>query len=152
MTISVNLSAKQFYHGNLLETIRDILKKTGASSQLLELEITETLCLYDIASAIETMRQLGNMKIRISMDDFGIGQSSLVNLKRLPIDTLKIDKSFIQDAELSLESASIVKTIVVLGKTMHLNVTAEGVETEGQLEILKQYGCDEVQGYLFSKP
>lgn len=152
MTVSVNLSAKQFYHGNLLETIREILERTGASSRLLELEITETLCLYDIASAIETMRQLGNMKIRISMDDFGIGQSSLVNLKRLPIDTLKIDKSFIQDAELSLESASIVKTIVVLGKTMHLNVTAEGVETEGQLEILKQYGCDEVQGYLFSKP
>jgi len=152
MTISVNLSAKQFYHGDLLETIRNILEKTGASPQLLELEITETLCLYDITSAIETMKDLGEMKIRIAMDDFGIGQSSLVNLKRLPINTLKIDKSFIQDAELSLESASIVKTIVILGQIMRLNVTAEGVETEGQLDLLQQYGCDEVQGYLFSKP
>jgi len=152
MTISVNLSAKQFYHGTLLETIRDILEKTGASSELLELEITETLCLYDIAAAIETMKELGKMKIRIAMDDFGIGQSSLVNLKKMPIDTLKIDKFFIQDAELSLESASIVKTIVILGKNMRLNVTAEGVETEGQLNLLQQYGCDEVQGYLFSKP
>ena len=152
MTISVNLSAKQFYHGNLLETISAILERTGAAPELLELEITETLCLYDITSAIETMKELGSMKIRIAMDDFGIGQSSLVNLKRLPIDTLKIDKSFIQDAQFSLESASIVKTIIILGQTMHLNVTAEGVETESQLELLQQYGCDEVQGYLFSKP
>lgn len=152
MTISVNFSAKQFYHGDLLETIRTILKKTGAPAQLLEVEITETLCLYDTASAIETMKELGKMQIRIAMDDFGTGQSSLVNLKKLPIDTLKIDKSFIQDAELSIESASIVKTIVILGKIMHLNVTAEGVETLGQLDLLQQYGCDEVQGYLFSKP
>jgi len=152
MTISVNLSAKQFYHGDLLETIREILEKTGAPPQLLELEITETLCLYDITSAIETMKELGKMKIRIAMDDFGTGQSSLVNLKKLPIHTLKIDKSFIQDAEFSLESASIVKTIVILGQTMHLHVTAEGVETESQLALLQQYGCDEVQGYLFSKP
>ncbi len=152
MTISVNLSAKQFYHGNLLETIKDILAATGASPELLELEITESLCLYDLVSAIETMKELGEMKIRIAMDDFGTGQSSLVNLKKLPIDTLKIDKSFIQDAEISKESASIVKTIVILGKTMHLNVTAEGVETQGQLDLLKEYHCDEVQGYLFSKP
>ena len=152
MTVSVNLSAKQFYHGNLLETIRDILEKTGASSEFLELEITETLCLYDIASAIETMKELGKMKIRISMDDFGMGQSSLVNLKRLPIHTLKIDKSFIQDAELSPESDSIIKMIIILGKTMHLNVTAEGVETAGQLQLLQQYDCDEVQGYFFSRP
>jgi len=152
MTISVNLSAKQFYYGNLLETIKGILEKTGAPAQLLELEITETLCLYDISSAIETLSELRNMQIRISMDDFGTGQSSLVSLKKLPIDTLKIDKSFIQDAELSLESASIVKTIVILGKTMHLSVTAEGVETKGQLDLLLEYGCDEVQGYLFSKP
>ncbi len=152
MTISVNLSAKQFYHGNLLETIKAILAKTGAPSQLLELEITETLCLYDITSAIETMKELGKMQIRIAMDDFGTGQSSLVNLRKLPIDTLKIDKSFIQDAELSPESASIVKTIVILGKTMHLKVTAEGVETKSQLDLLLEYGCDEVQGYLFSKP
>ncbi len=152
MTISVNLSAKQFYHGNLLETIKAILAKTGAPSQLLELEITETLCLYDITSAIETMKELGKMQIRIAMDDFGTGQSSLVSLKKLPIDTLKIDKSFIQDAELSPESASIVKTIVILGKTMHLKVTAEGVETKSQLDLLLEYGCDEVQGYLFSKP
>ena len=152
MRISVNLSAKQFYHDNLLKTIRETLEATGAAAELLELEITETLCLYDLLSAIETMKELRKMKIRISMDDFGIGQSSLVNLKKLPIDTLKIDKSFIQDAEASLESASIVKTIVILGKTMQLNVTAEGVETEGQLELLKQYGCDEAQGYFFSKP
>jgi len=152
MTISVNLSAKQFYHGNLLEKIRSILEKTGASPQLLELEITETLCLYDITAAIETMNELGKMQIRIAMDDFGIGQSSLVNLKKLPINTLKIDKSFIQDVELSPESTSIVKTIVILGKIMHLTVTAEGVETEGQLRLLQEYDCNEVQGYLFSKP
>ena len=92
------------------------------------------------------------MQVRIAMDDFGTGQSSLVNLKRLPIDTLKIDRSFIQDAELSLESASIVKMIVILGKTMHLTVTAEGVETQGQLDLLHEYGCDEAQGYFFSRP
>lgn len=152
MAISVNLSAKQFYHGNLLETIKSILEKTGASAELLELEITETLCLYDLISAIETMKELRKIKIHISMDDFGTGQSSLVNLKKLPIDTLKIDKSFIQDAEASQESASIVKTIVILGKTMNLKVTAEGVETAGQLDLLKEYGCDEGQGYLFSRP
>lgn len=152
MTISVNLSAKQFYRGNLLDIIRDILKKTGASPALLELEITETLCLYDIVAAIETIKELRKMEIRIAMDDFGTGQSSLVNLKRLPIDTLKIDKSFIQEEKMSLESSSIVKMIIILGQTMHLNVTAEGVETREQLELLEKYGCDEVQGYLFSKP
>lgn len=152
MTISVNLSAKQFYHGNLLEKIKSTLDTTGAPPELLELEITETLSLYDAASAIEVMKALRTMGVRIAMDDFGTGQSSLVNLKKLPIDTLKIDRSFIQDVELSLESASIVKMIVILGKTMHLNVTAEGVETKGQLEILQQYGCDEVQGYFFSRP
>lgn len=152
MSISVNLSAKQFYHGNLLSQIRDILHKTGASPALLELEITETLSLYDTASAIEVMKELRMLQVRIAMDDFGTGQSSLVNLKKLPIDTLKIDRSFIQDVELSLESASIVKMIVILGKTMHLNITAEGVETQGQLDLLKEYGCDEVQGYFFSKP
>ncbi len=152
MTISVNLSAKQFYHGNLLEKITSILANTGASPALLELEITETLSLYDAVTAIEVMKALRIMGVRIAMDDFGTGESSLVNLKKLPIDTLKIDRSFIQDVELSLESASIVQMIVILGKTMHLNVTAEGVETKGQLEILQQYGCDEVQGYFFSKP
>lgn len=152
MTISVNISAKQFYHSNLLEKIKVILGKTGASAELLELEITESLCLYDTVAAIETMEELRRMQIRIAMDDFGTGQSSLVNLKQLPIDTLKIDKSFIQDIELSLESASIVKIIIILGKTMHLNVTAEGVETAEQLDLLQEYGCDEVQGYLFSKP
>ncbi len=152
MVISVNLSAKQFYHGDLLETTMDILEETGALPHLLELEITETLCLYDIVSAIETMKELRKRNIHIAMDDFGTGQSSLVNLKRLPIDTLKIDKSFIQDAEISSESASIVNAIIVLGKTMRLHITAEGVETTGQLQLLKQYGCDEVQGYLFTKP
>jgi len=152
MSVSVNLSAKQFYYGDLLDNIKEVLEETQCPYHLLELEITETLCLYDIVSAIETMKELRKMGIRIAMDDFGIGQSSLVNLKKLPIDTLKIDKSFIQDAEVSADSASIVNTIVILGKTMNLTVTAEGVETKGQLQLLQENGCDEVQGYFFAKP
>lgn len=150
--IAVNLSARQFYRADLLETIAEILAETGAAPHLLELEITESLSLHDPEAAIATLQAIRNLGIRIAMDDFGVGQSSLVNLRRLPLDLLKIDRSFVNEAPTSAESASIVNTIIILAKTMRLRVTAEGVETPEQLTLLQRYGCDEAQGYLFAKP
>lgn len=150
--ISVNFSAGQFHQRNLLELIEKTLSETQVNPAGLEIEITETMYMQDMDFTITTLKALKQMGIRVAMDDFGTGQSSLINLKRLPIDTLKIDQSFVQDASDSNESASIVEAIIVLGHIMNLNVTAEGVETAEQLDLLRRYQCDELQGYYFYKP
>lgn len=150
--VSVNLSARQFYQPDLVDSILFILAETKLEPECLELEITESMIMRDVEQAIITLQELKASGIRISMDDFGTGHSSLTNLKRLPVDVLKIDKSFIQDVESSDESGTIIQVIIALGHVLKLTVTAEGVETWEQLSNVRKAGCDEVQGYYFSRP
>jgi len=152
VSLSVNLSPLQFTEHNLVNDIMKAIHNAGINPQLLEIEITETACALDFDYVVKVLNQLKSYGVRIAMDDFGVGQSSLINLHRLPIDTLKIDKSFIRDIETSLEQQSIVKTIIHLGKVLGLNIVAEGVETSGQFNFFKKHPCDEIQGYYFYKP
>ena len=118
----------------------------------LELEITETVIMDNLDTAVETLNRLHNQGFRIAIDDFGTGYSSLSYLKHLPLDTLKIDRSFLRDIMTDDYDKTIVKTIIAMAHSMDLTVTAEGVETQEQLALLRQYACDEIQGYLFSRP
>jgi len=150
--VSVNLSAMQFIQQDLVEKIRIILDETGLSSEWLELEITEGIIIKDLKGTMETLEKLKEMGVHVSLDDFGTGFSSLNYLKNFKIDTLKIDASFVRDISDDEKNTAIVNTIIMLGKNLDLNVTAEGVETETQLEFLKNKGCNEIQGFLYSKP
>lgn len=150
--MSVNLSAKQFQQRNLVETIERILDETGMAPELLELEITESTAMQDIDFTIDLLKKLSAKGIRISLDDFGTGYSSLNYLKMLPIDSLKIDKSFVHDIAVSPNEGAIAKSVISLAHKLNLLVVAEGVETKDQFELLKSYMCDKVQGYLLSKP
>ncbi len=152
LVMAVNLSALQFKRGNLIETVEKILRRTGLPAEFLELELTESILLHDIEVAIRTLRSLREMGVKFSIDDFGTGYSSLSYLKRLAVNKLKIDQSFVRDLTEETDSAAIVKAIIQLGHTLQLSVIAEGVETDAQLDFLRDYGCDEVQGYLFSRP
>lgn len=149
--VAVNLSAFHLQVPNFIPTVSKILKESQLDPCYLELEITERGAMENAVENIEKLKALKAMGIRISIDDFGTGYSSLSYLKRFPIDTLKIDRSFISDLE-STETAMIVKTIIALAQSLKLKVIAEGVETSGQLDFLKHHLCDEAQGYLFSKP
>jgi len=152
LVMAVNLSALQFKRGNLLETVAEALKRSGLPARLLELELTESILVQDVDVAIKTLSSLKEMGVKLSIDDFGTGYSSLSYLKRLAVDKLKIDQSFVRDLAVDTDSAAIVKAIIQLGHTLQLTVIAEGVENDDQLAFLRNYGCDEVQGYLFSRP
>lgn len=152
LTLAVNISANQFKQPNFVEKILALLKKNKVNPARLKLELTESVVLTDLTNVIEKMTLLKNIGIGLSMDDFGTGYSSLSYLKRLPINQLKIDKSFIRDVITDSNDAVMVKTIIDLAKSFDLNVIAEGVETEAQYEFLAEYGCMAYQGYLFSKP
>lgn len=153
MRVTVNLSARQFLQQkNLAETVAQVLEETGLNPGCLELEITESIAMQDVDFTIAMLHRLREMGIQIGIDDFGTGYSSLNYLKRFPINTLKIDRSFVCDITVNPDNAAIVSTIIGLGRNMKLNVIAEGVETEEQLAFLKQRDCIEMQGYLFSKP
>lgn len=149
--ISINLSVIQFNHPLLVSDIKKVLDQTGIEPKFLELEVTESILMKDTALAVSTLEKLIALGIKISIDDFGTGFSSLNYLKDLPIDFLKIDQTFIKDfAEPT--SAAITKTIVTLAQSLGMKTVAEGVETEAQKEFLQELQCDEAQGYLFSKP
>ncbi len=150
--ISVNLSAIQLIHGNLVETISNLLDSTKIPAELLELEVTETLIIYEEKRSIELLKALKKIGVRISIDDFGTGYSSLNHLKKLPLDKLKIDRTFVNDIPGDPDSETIVKTIIRMSQDLGLEVTAEGVETEEQLEFLKEERCPQFQGYYFDKP
>ncbi len=152
LVMAVNLSALQFKRGNLLETVSHALKRSGLPAELLELELTESILLQDVDVAIKTLRSLRDMGVKLSIDDFGTGYSSLSYLKRLAVNKLKIDQSFVRDLAEDVDSAAIVRAIIQLGHTLQLTVIAEGVETDAQLAFLRNYGCDEAQGYLYSRP
>ncbi len=129
-----------------------VLERTGADPSKLKLELTESLLVDDVEGVIAKMALLKNRGVRFSLDDFGTGYSSLAHLKRLPLDQLKIDQSFVRDVLMDANDATIARTVIALGQSMGLNVIAEGVETEGQHDFLRAHGCDAFQGYLFSRP
>lgn len=152
LTMSVNVSARQFYQPNFVQQVQHALQVTGASAQRLELELTEGMLLTDVDDTIQKMVQLKAMGVIFSLDDFGTGYSSLSYLKRLPLDKLKIDQSFVREVLSSPNDATIARTIVALGHNLGLQVIAEGVETEGQRDFLEASGCMYWQGYFFSRP
>jgi diguanylate cyclase (GGDEF)-like protein len=152
LSVAVNVSAAQFKQDGLAAHIEQILRDTGINARHLELEITETVAMQSADAAIQTLRRFKNMGISISIDDFGTGYSSLSYLKRFPIDTLKIDRSFVRDISVDSDDAAIVKAITSLGMTLKLRIIAEGVETREQFDYLCEQGCDRMQGYYFSKP
>lgn len=152
LKMAVNLSIRQFQQENLVEMIAGVLSETGLDPQWLELEITESVAMKDVDFTINILRELRDMGIQIAIDDFGTGYSSLNYLKNFPINTLKIDKSFVRDITINSNDAAIAATIIVLAHNLNLSVTAEGVETQEQLQYLKEQKCDKMQGYLFSRP
>ena len=152
LRIAINVSPRQFKNGDLVEKIADALERSGLDASKLEVELTEGTLIEDTEQAMRTIERLKEMGVRISIDDFGTGYSSLSYLKRLPIDTLKIDRSFVADITEDRGDAAISEAIVSLGRSLHLEVVAEGVETRAQYAYVEALGCDTVQGFLFSKP
>jgi diguanylate cyclase len=152
MRVSVNLSTRQFELPDLVETVAAILEETGLSPEYLKLEITESLAMQNPDSAIQQLHALKQLGIEIAIDDFGTGYSSLNYLKKFPIDTLKIDRSFVGDIPGDSDDVAIVTAIIAMAHNLKINVVAEGVETEEQLVFLRDQHCDEMQGYLFSRP
>ncbi len=152
--VSVNLSARQFLQEGLVRTVSRILEETRMDSRNLEIELTESMVMHNVNTAIATLHGLKSLGIVLSVDDFGTGYSSLAYLKDLPIDTLKIDRSFVRDIGYGegADEGVIAQAIISLGHALHLNVIAEGVETERQLGFLRRHGCDEVQGFFFGEP
>ncbi|HXG65622.1 MAG TPA: EAL domain-containing protein, partial [Blastocatellia bacterium] len=150
--ISVNLSGKQFGHTNLVEQIMKCLEVNGLDPHALKLEITESVVMESIEYATAVLEQLRGFGIGVSIDDFGTGYSSLNYLHRLPIDTLKIDRSFVSHLGKNKENKEIVRTIIMLAHNLGMRVIAEGVETETQLERLRELKCHNGQGYLFGRP
>jgi diguanylate cyclase (GGDEF)-like protein/hemerythrin-like metal-binding protein/PAS domain S-box-containing protein len=152
LVLSVNVSAKQFAHSNFVAQVTQILDQTGVNPSKLKLELTESMLASNIDNTISKMQALKAVGIQFSLDDFGTGFSSLTYLKRLPLDQLKIDQSFVRDATNDQSDAAIVRTIIALGLTLEMNVVAEGVETQEQYNFLASNGCHTFQGYLFSRP
>ncbi len=152
LRIAVNVSGRQFDDPELPSSIFRLLEETGLEPSQLEIEITESTMMQEGQETIQTLEALGRHGVRIAVDDFGVGYSSLSYLKRFPIDTLKIDRSFVRDLPHNADDVSIVQTIIAMAQSLKLEVVAEGVETDEQLQFLRALGCDLVQGYLFSAP
>jgi len=152
LTMSVNVSTMQFRTGNLPQLVAEILAETGLPGSWLELEITETGIMQDMHVAAEMLMALHAQGVGLAIDDFGTGYSSLSYLRKVPVDRLKIDKSFIKDVTVSEDAAVVAATIVQLARSLRLKVVAEGVETQTQAEFVHQTGCEFVQGYYFAKP
>ena len=152
LTISVNISARQLGQANFVDQVLEILQRTGAPAQQLKLELTESALIHEIENIIDKMNNLKAHGVGFSLDDFGTGYSSLAYLKRLPLDQLKIDQSFVRDIAFDSNSADIAQTIILLAERMKISVLAEGVETELQRSALRERGCYHYQGYLFGRP
>jgi diguanylate cyclase (GGDEF)-like protein/PAS domain S-box-containing protein len=152
MNISLNVSSRQFDQQNLIEIVKEALQDAMIPPQCLELEITESIIMRNPEKAIRTLTELKAMGIQIAIDDFGTGYSSLSYLKRLPLDFLKIDQSFVKNLASDPSDRAIVRATIAMAHSLNLKTIAEGVETEEQLSFLQEHGCDEIQGYLFSRP
>jgi EAL domain-containing protein (putative c-di-GMP-specific phosphodiesterase class I) len=150
--ISVNISAVQISQSDFIEKVSQILKETQLDPKYLELEITESIAMEDTETRIKILEALRSIGIRIAIDDFGTGYSSLSYLRRFQVTTLKIDQSFTKELVSNNKDAAIVSTILAIGQNLNLTVTAEGVETKEQLDILREKNCDTIQGYLYSRP
>lgn len=149
---SVNVSARQFRNRNFVSSVEDILTRTGLEPRWLELEITESMLMGDIASIAARMEELRRLGVSLSIDDFGTGYSSLSYLSSFPITTLKIDRAFIADVQSNPQTAEIARAIIGLSRGLNLEIVAEGAEVKGQIEFLREHGCDLVQGFFYSKP
>jgi EAL domain-containing protein (putative c-di-GMP-specific phosphodiesterase class I) len=150
--VAVNLSARQFRKGDLVDVVRQVLAENALDPDLLELELTESMIMDDPVGAEQTMRRLKNLGVGLSLDDFGTGYSSLNYLRRFPVDSLKIDRSFIADVVSDPSGSSVVTSVISIAHNLGLSAIAEGVETSDQLDFLVDNGCDMLQGYIFSKP
>jgi EAL domain-containing protein (putative c-di-GMP-specific phosphodiesterase class I) len=151
MTVSVNLSSRQFQQADLVADVRRALKETGLDPGSLDLEITESSAMANAEQSIATLSDLKELGVGISMDDFGTGYSSLAYLKRFPIDKIKVDQSFIRDIPDDTDDAAIVTAIIAMARSLQLVVVAEGVETEEQISFLREHGCDRMQGFVMSR-
>jgi len=150
--MAVNLSARQFADEDLVKDIAAALESTGLQPELLELELTESMVIQNTERAGRVLAEIKKMGVRLAIDDFGVGYSSLTHLKRFPIDTLKVDRSFIRDLPQNTEDKALTEAIIAMGKSLNLTVVAEGVETLEQQTFLHDHNCDEMQGFFFSKP
>ncbi len=152
LQVQVNLSAIELEHPDLLETIADVIKRTGIAPGRLVLEVTETLLVKDAVRGVATLQHLRDIGVQLALDDFGTGYSSLSYLRNLPLDSLKIAREFVEGLAFSDHDAAFVRLIVGLAKTVGLKVVAEGIETRAQLDMLREIGCDLGQGYYFGAP
>jgi EAL domain-containing protein (putative c-di-GMP-specific phosphodiesterase class I) len=152
LELAVNISARQFQEKDLVATIAAAVEESGLPAALLELELTESVIMRDASDAVRRLKELTSLGIRLAVDDFGTGHSSLGYLRAFPIASLKIDRSFIRDIDRDPNSAALAQAIIALASGLKLKVVAEGVETREQLELLRGFGCQELQGYLFSRP
>jgi EAL domain-containing protein (putative c-di-GMP-specific phosphodiesterase class I) len=152
VTVSINISPRQFMSRRLVPTLLAIVRETGADPRRIELEITETMIMRNIEQSIETLAQLRSVGMQVAVDDFGVGYSSLGQLTRLPATSMKIDRSFIENLPGDSSSGSVTEAIIAMAKRLRLRVIAEGVETRAQLDFLRANHCEAFQGFLFSRP
>jgi len=152
LTVTANITSKELVQEDLVSSIRQTLQQTAMSPRHLQLEIRETVAMADAENAAQVLARLKELGVRLSIDDFGTGYSSLSRLQGLPLDTLKIDRSFISDMDDDPDKREIVRVIVMLGQQLGMKVVAEGTETAEQVRFLKDLGCDYAQGYFFSRP
>lgn len=152
LRVAVNLSARQFAQHDLVQSIAAVLQETGLAAQHLELELTESLVMTNPEEVIKLLHELREMGLWLAIDDFGTGYSSLSYLQRFPVDRLKIDQSFVRDIGADPNDAIIARAVISLGHSLGMSVIAEGVSSQEQLNFLRENGCDEMQGYLFSRP
>ncbi|MBE9207108.1 EAL domain-containing response regulator [Nostoc sp. LEGE 06077] len=152
LTMTVNLSLMEFHQPDLLPKINELLGRNNLEPQYLEIELTESVIMQDINGAIATMNQLQSLGLKIAIDDFGTGYSSLIYLKNLPINTLKIDRYFIHNIAADHQKSAITKALIEMAHNLNMRVIAEGVETDEELHLLRDYHCDAMQGFLFSRP
>jgi EAL domain-containing protein (putative c-di-GMP-specific phosphodiesterase class I) len=150
--MAVNISAHQFRQPGFAQTVQAVLAETGVPGERLELEITESTVMHGVDEAIQTLAQLKAMGVRLAIDDFGTGYSSLAYLRRFPIDRLKIDRSFLADVDTDADAAALVTSIVLLGRSLGLQLVAEGVENFAQAQFLRTLECERVQGFHFYQP
>jgi predicted signal transduction protein with EAL and GGDEF domain len=152
VSMAINVSPRQFSDPNLLQDIDDALANSGMDPKYLQVEITESMVMLNVDRAIRVLDAIQSRGVRLAIDDFGTGYSSMSMLKRFPIDTIKIDRSFVRDLPDNSEDKAIAQAIISMGKALGLTIVAEGVETLEQDAFLREHACDEIQGYLFSKP
>jgi EAL domain-containing protein (putative c-di-GMP-specific phosphodiesterase class I) len=152
MRIAVNVSARQFRHKAFVDSVQTVLDTHGLEAGLLEIELTESVMMYAGEAEMQALARLKFMGVRLAIDDFGTGYASLSNLKKFPVDVVKVDRSFVMDCLNSTDDAAIVKAVVSMGHALRLQVVAEGVETREQMAFLQLLGCDCAQGYLIGEP